>query len=247
MAYRIRMIDFAHIACSEAVLLEGGSPEVRRDIGCFAYLLSQGENHLLVDTGVFDMDAINATVRAGGSWLRTDTLEAALAREGLSPADIGAVIITHAHYDHISNLPALTGARIYLHQKELASLLEDTGSHYEQLNDVRRFVQVQQQAGLVTETADCLAIGGDILIQHVGGHTHGSQMVFVSTDIGDCLFTGDAVFLRDNLERNVPIGLTTDREQSLDALRICREFKGRILTGHDIRVMDYFKGGTTDV
>jgi glyoxylase-like metal-dependent hydrolase (beta-lactamase superfamily II) len=247
MAYRIHAIDFAHIACSEAVLFKDGSPGTRREIGCFAYLLSRDDTHLLIDTGAADMDAINATVRAGGCWQRNDTLEAALERFGLSPADIGGVIVTHAHYDHISNLPSLTNARIYLHQKEAAVLFDGTHAHYAQLGDVRRFLQARQQDGFVVETTDCLSIGDDILIQHTGGHTPGSQMVFADTDMGDCLLTGDAVFLLENVERDIPIGLTADRAQSANALRICREFKGRILTGHDIRVMDYFKGGTVHV
>lgn len=54
-------------------------------------LVSAGDTHILVDAGI-------SARRIGDS----------LARWGLSPADLTAVVVTHAHRDHIAGLPTLT-------------------------------------------------------------------------------------------------------------------------------------------
>lgn len=55
-----------------------------------------------------------ALVEAGGERLLIDAgislrrISGFLAAEGLSPADIACVLITHEHADHVSGLPMLT-------------------------------------------------------------------------------------------------------------------------------------------
>ena len=245
MAYRISAINFAQINASESILFRGGVAGKSRTIGCFAYLLSDGGRAILVDTGVADIDVINTTVRGGGQWQRIDTLEDGLARHGFKPDDITAVIVTHAHYDHISNLPKCRNARIYINQKALDTLF-DKKAYGCQLDDVRRFVRRQQEEGTVVPVADSLAIDEDILIRHVSGHTRGSQMVFANTHMGPCLISGDAVFLLENVSAHRPIGLTEDMAQSQNAVEICRHFDGIILTGHDLKTTDILKAGGKD-
>ncbi len=240
MAYSINIIDFAHINASEAILFADGNRENRREIGCFGWLISCNDSHVLIDTGVDRIDVINTTVKKGGQWRRIDTFEEGLNRHGITPMDIRAVIITHAHYDHISNIPKCKKAHIYIHKKEIEKLFDEKNEQYIQLEEVRNFIQYSQKIGRVSIIQDCLSFNNDLIIQHVGGHTTGSQMVFIKTVIGHCLITGDAVFLLENIQKNIPIGLTEDFKQSKNALRICHQFDGKIMTGHDLKVLDYF-------
>jgi len=240
MSYYIDIIDFAHIDVSEAIMFQGASREKRREIGCFAWLIYRNDFYILIDTGVDSIDAINETVKKGGQWQRINTLEEGLNRHGITPMDINAVILTHAHYDHISNLPKCKKAHIYIHQKEIETLFDEHSDQYSQLEKVRKFLQYSLSIGKVTTISDSFSYNQDIFIQHVGGHTKGSQMIFVKTKIGHFLITGDAIFLIENVEKNIPIGFTKDLEESKNAIRIANQFDGKIMTSHDLKVLDYF-------
>ncbi|MSP56684.1 MAG: MBL fold metallo-hydrolase, partial [Myxococcales bacterium] len=73
------------------------------------YLFSAGDEHLLVDAGPYQ----------DPSW---PSLVEQLAERGVRPADIGTVLLTHAHADHYGSSQRLqaTGARVLLHRLDLA-------------------------------------------------------------------------------------------------------------------------------
>ena len=68
----VKRLDFAFIDCDESVLFRGGDVAQKRAIGCFAWLIRDEDGYTLVDTGIEDMDAVNATKRGTGRWIRAD-------------------------------------------------------------------------------------------------------------------------------------------------------------------------------
>jgi glyoxylase-like metal-dependent hydrolase (beta-lactamase superfamily II) len=73
-----------------------------------AYLFSAGDEHLLVDTGP----------REEPSWT---ALVDGLAERGVTPGDIGTVLVTHAHPDHYGSCERFqaSGAQVLLHRLDL--------------------------------------------------------------------------------------------------------------------------------
>jgi glyoxylase-like metal-dependent hydrolase (beta-lactamase superfamily II) len=73
------------------------------------YLFSAGDEHLLVDAGPHQEP----------SW---PSLVEQLAERGVRPADIGTVLVTHAHPDHYGSAPRFqaVGARVLIHRLDLA-------------------------------------------------------------------------------------------------------------------------------
>ncbi len=75
-----------------------------------ATLILNGENSILVDTGV------KGNLNEFRIWFK---------QHNLNPTDIKLIILTHTHYDHTGNLTELkeyTGAKVLVHQKEFENL-----------------------------------------------------------------------------------------------------------------------------
>ena len=114
--------------------------------------------------------------------------------------------------------------------KEWVYLHFETNSHRKYLKDVLLFLDEKKNQGKLFLIEKPYARNG-IQCVPVGGHTPGTMLVYVD----DYLFTGDAVFLLENVEQNKPIGFCNEPQEAENALQLCRSHKGKILTGHDYR------------
>lgn len=240
----LEILTFAEIDAMESILFHGGASDRFRRIGCFAFLLRGAVSCILVDTGIKDMTVVNETKKGPRRWTRTagQTLEENLARLGVTPAEVEKVILTHSHYDHISNLPCFERAEVYLSAQEYEYLHEEGGEASAHLAEAKDCLDALRRRGNLVLVGDRLDLEEGISLRWVGGHTPGSQMVFADTDRGGVLITGDAVFLRENVKRRLPIGLTRDSAQSAAAVELCAAFPGECLPSHDLSVLSLFKG-----
>jgi len=131
-----------------------------------------------------------------------------LARMGASCA---AILVTHAHWDHLLGLADLaegTGAPVYAPQAE-AEVIERPADYYAGLGlSVRgRAPDVLLGGGETVETA---GITFDVL--HVPGHSPGH----LAYHAGGCLFSGDVLFAGSVGRTDLPFG---DWETLLDSIR----------------------------
>ncbi len=239
----VKRLDFAFIDCDESVLFRGGDKEKKRPIGCFAWLIKDESGYTLVDTGIEDMDAVNATKRGTGKWIRADkgmSLSDHLARLGIAPADIKKVVITHAHYDHMSGIVALPDATVYITENAYASLQDVNNPFATQLCDAAAFMKEKKERGEVVFTEDGHKVSDRIQTVLCEGHITGGQMVAYCSEKGNFLFTGDEVFLRYNVENALPIGLSFNADNAEKAVKYCCDFDGEILTGHDLVCLEEY-------
>lgn len=150
------------------------------------YLFSAGDEHLLVDCGPFEEP----------SW---PALEAQLTERGLTPADIGTILVTHAHSDHYGSAHRFqaAGARVLLHRRDLEFLharSADPADHRQRLeawlatqgvpaDERQAWVQhrIRASAGALPLQPDQLLDGGETLpigplrlqVEWTPGHTPG--------------------------------------------------------------------------
>ncbi len=143
-------------------------------------------------------------------------IQGLLAKHGLT---VQAIVITHAHIDHIggaAKLKALTGAPVYMNE-----------------NDQPLYDHIDTQAGWLgmaapeRTTIDTPARDGDTLtlgetaihVLHTPGHTPGSVCLFVPSE--ETLIAGDTLF-RDSIGRtDLPGG---------DGRQIIRSIHNKLLT-----------------
>jgi glyoxylase-like metal-dependent hydrolase (beta-lactamase superfamily II) len=205
------------------------------------YLIYQGGKVILVDAGT------------PGDW---GLLTAALSRLGCRLSDLEAVLLTHAHPDHVGlaeRSRSRAGATVWIHQAdaELAAggrPAPNDGSARSYLlrtEFYRTLLSLARRGAtkLIPVTEACTFADGDTLdlpgrprIVHAPGHTAGSTALLLEER--RVLLTGDVLATRNPLTGRtgpqiMPSGLNRDTGQALDSLAVLDRLPADILLpGH---------------
>ncbi|WP_432881464.1 MBL fold metallo-hydrolase [Kribbella sp. CA-245084] len=198
------------------VLLNGYS--LRTEQGnpafCSVHLVETKAGHLLFDCG-----------HAG----RRRWLLEALAARGLEPADIGTVVLSHGHWDHVQNADLFPDARILLHADELDNLADPPATDLGTPRWARR----------ILDDLDVRATGdGDeplpgVKVLDLPGHTPGSIGLAVSIDTGTAVLSADAVPTLDVLLSRTAPGRPYDGARAEASIERVAQLADRIYPGHD--------------
>ena len=148
-----------------------------------AHLVRQGENAFLIDTGL----------RENAAALADD-----IAREGVDPRSLRAIVLTHGHADHAGGAHYFQehfGVRVIAGSGDEAMLARGANDRLCPTGDSSRLAQDQaaeydptQADTLVQDTLDLAPIVGiDAQVTRLAGHTEGSLVVTA----GDAVFVGD--------------------------------------------------------
>ncbi|WP_299655044.1 N-acyl homoserine lactonase family protein [uncultured Jannaschia sp.] len=162
--------------------------------------------------------------------------ERALAERGIDPGNIGTLILTHLHWDHVSALDAFPAAEVWLHRDEAAFFADPIRAHpqidrYFSHHDSLRRLLGSPRLRLVGGTAH---IAAGVSLMPLPGHTPGHQGVVVTTAAGAEIIVADAAPFNRNILEEVPNGILYDLGASLTSLvRIRAEGPAAVLTGHD--------------
>ena len=145
-----------------------------------------------------------------------DEILAILARHGLQ---VQAIVITHAHIDHIggaAKLKAATGAPVYMNQNDqpLYDHLDMQASWLDMPTPTRTDIDTEAREG------DSLTLGDAVFhILHTPGHTQGSISLWIPAE--NKVIAGDTLF-RDSIGRtDLPGG---------DGRQILRSIHHKLLT-----------------
>lgn len=236
-------------ACRVATLsLKGKYAFARRDPdGSYPYSmyvwLIQGEGRtILVDTGPKSIDVINQGLRElcvePVRQAEDETLPAVLRRAGVHPTDIAAVILTHGHYDHVSNLDLFPDCPIIVNRRGWERAVQSPGPwpgevYFPLLREWNHRLRLVENEELYP----------GIRSLWVGGHTLCSQAVIVDTPTGEAIIAGDVVSLYENLERDEPIGVYEDLDQLYMAMAAIRARDAIVIPSHDPTVLERHPGG----
>jgi len=151
-----------------------------------------------------------------------DMLVGALAVRGLSPDDVGRVVLTHMHSDHVSALPQLGPLRLHVHREELET---PYGRRQRGLLDQAEVVSLEGEGGEILPGLAWI---------HTPGHAPGHIAVVAECAGGRVVIAGDTMgpdpawFARRDPPADLP-----EREAILAAFaRIAALDPARIIPGH---------------
>lgn len=139
---------------------------------------------------------------------------------------IEAVLLTHAHFDHIMAVPELlaySGAKLYVGAGE-EPVLENPEVNLKQIHAPRLTPDIIVNDGERLKIADI-----EILCMHTPGHTPGSFCYLA----GDTLFSGDTLFCGSCGRCDFPGGSISEMYASLKRLSALSG-NLRVLPGHDL-------------
>ncbi len=181
----------------------GGSFRDSRDFAMTAVLVLHPMGDLLIDTGLGQQ--IDKQVLAMPWWFRalTDyTVETsaaeALDAAGYDPKQLRAILLTHAHWDHVSGVPDFPGTPVWLTADE-RRFIEDGDFVTVLARNMRDVVydEVAFEGGPYLGFPRSHDVYGDgaIVIVPSPGHTPGSVIVFLSLPDGQRFaLVGDLVW-----------------------------------------------------
>lgn len=213
--------------------------------GATSVLVSNGRQHLVVDTGMPHEEHL---------------LLEALAQHGLKPPDIQFIINTHFHIDHVLNNTVFTNSEIYASQESYdwcCSLYSALGSEQweslllnyypemgayghtlDRMHQMRRFtlrwwnlnrLGKRRQFRWIEQHA--LPDGFDALI--TSGHVPGHLSVVIPDGAHPALIAGDAFLSRSDDERVMTM-IPHNRAQARRDRNQILSHTGRIFPGHDV-------------
>jgi glyoxylase-like metal-dependent hydrolase (beta-lactamase superfamily II) len=179
-----------------------------------------GDQILLIDSGPFGARGL---------------LRQELAQRALTPADVTAVVLTHAHHDHAVNWPMFPNARVFISEAEIkwAQTVADGTTPVAEF--YARELATRPNTEFVDGTAEILP---GVEVEPVPGHTPGSMMVTAAYGSQRFIFVGDAAKNRAELEGGR--GETVvDTDASADSIAlIWRRWRSAIgavvVPGHDL-------------
>lgn len=215
----------------EDAVLEGGSHR-KVDFGWFVFPFRTSAGWGLVDTGFEDP--------AMAEEFQLETLDPAaslLGDLGVEPGEIRDVILTHGHWDHIGAVAAFPRARLWLSRPEWEAMqgaLRDKAraagyrrADLDRLEEARR-------GGRLRLFSDQARVTPGVVVRVVGGHTPGCLAVCFADRL---VLAGDNAYLYRSLEQDIPIAPQA-RQGGPDALPHLRRFPGKLVPGHDPRILD---------
>ena len=221
----------------------------------FFFILRRDDGKvMLVDTGVRDLDEIQPVIVAGGGYegrfrmdMATQNIPLLLQQEGVDPAAVEYVFLTHLHYDHCSNARLFPNARFVVSRTGFHLTLDPP---HPALCPAILFPR-DVLAYFVNEARDRLILVDDeepeivpgIGAFYIGGHTLCSQAITVQTKQGLAVFPGDTIFYYENLEKGHPIGLAVDLLECYQAMDRMRPIADVFVPPHDPVLLQRFPDG----
>jgi len=230
------------VARSEGVLasrlVSGAAEDERVDMSWYFFVAVGHDRVVLVDCAADALaDGGDEARRAAWSVTRGTRVVPALARLRLRPRDVTDVVLTHHHWDHVEGLVHFPRARVHVHEREWARVVEWVRAPFDERERVRPFTTRRRRVhdGMIATVA--------------GRHTSHQLMVDVECAGHTVVIASDAAYLYRNVERGVAVTETASEALNVRDVARAVERVGRanVIPGHDPLVFERHPSPTEGV
>lgn len=192
-----------------ALAFEGGRYDDKRVFMAGGILVQHPKGTLLFDAGFGPSIAAH---RMTSPWLlrvttkydRQTTVADLLKAAGVAPSSLMAVVLTHAHWDHVSGLETLPGTPVWVTREELAFVRGgDASTALARQLGTASYVAFDFLDGPYLGFARSRDVFGDgsVVLVPAPGHTPGSIVAFVATPDGKrYALIGDMAWQREGVD-----------------------------------------------
>lgn len=199
MTLKIYPINLGNMTLDSSGLVLFRNPGVETTIPTLGFLILDGEEPLLVDTGSRNAEQYEA-FGMGAEQTEEMSIQSHLAKHGLRMKDIRHVIHTHAHIDHAGQdylFPMSTTVAMSRRELEFAASGLMGPGMYTAVETKHLIDRLHTRGALrlfdVDGTFEEEIIPG-VAVRLTGGHTPGSISILVETDQGLANIAGDVAY-----------------------------------------------------
>ena len=190
-----------------AFAFRGGSFSDKRHFAATAILVRHPKGDLLIDAGFGSGVAAHVALLPRiqrTPHLVTETVREQLDASGYDRGRLLGVLVTHAHWDHVSGLDELR-APIWINSRELRYAADDAaGEVFRTVSAGHEIHEYEFNGPSYLGFPSSYDVHGDgsVVIALAGGHTTGSVVVFVTVPSGTrYAFIGDLTWQLDGISR----------------------------------------------